>query len=58
MYLRYGRLRMRQMIGAMEAAKELIGAPADQVDRQTKRNVTDRLDRGIHNAQRFLGSRK
>ena len=49
---------MRQMIGAMEAAKELIGAPADQVDRQTKRNVTDRLDRGIHNAQRFLGSRK
>ena len=46
--------RLRQMRDAMRAAQELIAAPPDQVDRQTRRNVKARLERGINNAWKLL----
>jgi len=46
--------RLRQMRDAMRAAQELIATLPDQIDRQTKRNMMERLDRGIVNARRLL----
>ena len=46
--------RIRQMIAAMAAAEKLITTPSDQVDRQERRNVLRRLQRGVANGYRIL----
>ena len=38
----------------MRAAQELIATPPDQVDQQTRRNIKERLDRGINNSWKLL----